>query len=750
MSLTLPYMDADLMVEEWTKFLPEVEKEWDFTQHTLITNFRRNLENNPDLQYQGSRVFTVDEQGKKVLGDHYEWTTYASSAQRVERFSTFLHHIGIQKGEKVAIWANNSPEWTQADLAIMMRGAVSVPLYSTMGPSNIRYVLRHSDASVIICSAEKLPNLLGWLHLFPQIRAVVCFEPFNLEEVVADSAHHYIATSHASDAAPSETGSLYSIGGVTAALGMQPSPSVASATSEPLEAAPEAAAPAVAPPLRPAVRFDPAIGAEGWMRIEESGPILLADWEALQAWSADIPYPGDATVVPEDVACLTYTSGTTGAPKGVCNSHRNFMASIWTMGRPLLNDPDPEVFPNGQHVIYSYLPCSHIFQHILEMICIRRHLKMGYCSGTTKNLLGDLAALHPSILPGVPRVWNKLYDSIMANVSKSGIVSRTLFHKALKSKIKNLEKGGSVAETGKSRWDFVFKKLRALLGAKDGMQIMQIWTGASFLSPDIAKFLRCGFSLQTLYNGFGSSESTAAGAISCRRNTRFDSLGHIMYPFEGRLVDFPELGYLTHPESGHPRGELQLKGPNVTTGYYKNPEANARAFTEDGFYRTGDIFEMLPDGSIQIVGRAGSVIKLSQGEFFNPVVAESAVQMSPMISAVYMHADKSKSYPVAVVIPDPIALRTRLAARGSAPAEGPDAALLDLPDARALVLEDMHALIRKQNLPGFCRPKAVRLRLDEWNEGNGLQTPTQKMVRPKLSKHYASLAAEMYAEVDSK
>ncbi|GIQ86979.1 hypothetical protein KIPB_008930 [Kipferlia bialata] len=378
---------------------------------------------------------------------------------------------------------------------------------------------------------------------------------------------------------------------------------------------------------------------------------------------------------------------------------------------------------------------------------VSRGWRTAYFTGSTARLMADCKVARPTMFPGVPRIYTKLYDAIMSGVAEKGKVTQMLFNHALRSKIKKMakaEKKGVLCQEMFGRgdmWDkIVFKSVRETLGG----EVMQMWCGSAYLDPKIALSMKALFGV-LLFQGYGMTESSSAGAITRYDDSKQEDIGHLLSVVEGRVCSLPDHGYDACPTDGSlPKGELRLKGPVVLTEYHNNPEATAAAFDEDGYYRTGDCVQMKPDGEIRIIGRASRIIKLQQGEFINLEAVEDSLSRIPIVSQVFVTADRKEAFPVAVVIPDPAVLRSRASAMGISETDIPTLCA----DERVvtLVRDTIAKQGREMGLFGFQVPREVALETVSWETENNFLTATFKKRRATFDATYESTVATLYAK----
>jgi long-chain acyl-CoA synthetase len=341
---------------------------------------------------------------------------------------------------------------------------------------------------------------------------------------------------------------------------------------------------------------------------------------------------------PDDILTLIYTSGTTGTPKGVVLTHRNICHNIRVL-------PD-QIRLRGDDLWLSILPSWHIFERTSEYISLARGSSIVY--STLRTFAADLEEYRPTMVATVPRIWASIYAKVQAGLKKQNPKKLKLFNllvkisalfryhsRFLRKHLPRFEKIGRLREIwlnirsifmvfvlfpfyllASNRLSVVRKKL--------GGRLRVAISGGGTLPPYLEEWLDAvGITITNAYGMTECSPGIAGRGLQCQ------IIGTLGPPFpetELRIVD--EQGEILPPGR---EGEVQVKGEQVTPGYYNDEEANQAAFTEDGFFRTGDLGKMTISGELVLTGRAKEIIVLSSGENINPNRIEEALGMFPFV-----------------------------------------------------------------------------------------------------------------------
>lgn len=475
------------------------------------------------------------------------------------------------------------------------------------------------------------------------------------------------------------------------------------------------------PTLKNVILMDPL---EPKMRSMLPQHVNLFSWADILERGARTPR-ACVPVQPTDLLVIMYTSGTTGNPKGVVLTHSNLMAAAAGLCQetPFASDD----------VYLSYLPLAHIFEQAVLITGIYRGCRVGYWRGEVTLLLEDIQALKPTILIGVPRVFNRIYDRVMQQISEGGLIKRTLFSIAANAKKSAMENGGDTPFWNR----LVFQKIRDAMGGR----VRAIYSGSAPLTPEVQEFLRIVAGVPVC-QGYGLTETGAALTVQAYDDQL--TAAHVGAPLacnEVKLVDVPEMGYISNAPAQ--RGEICVRGPNVFGGYYKEPEKTKEAIDDQGWFHTGDIGEWLPTGALKIIDRKKNIFKLAQGEYVAAEYLENLFQRSKYILQIFVYGDSFKTHLVGVIVPDPDVLLPWAKANGIAAANMQ--LLVKNPRVQALIAQDLTALAVAAKLPHFMYIKNFYLEPDQWTVENNMLTPSMKLKRPQLKDRYLPEIEKLYA-----
>ena len=458
---------------------------------------------------------------------------------------------------------------------------------------------------------------------------------------------------------------------------------------------------------------------------------------------------------PEDLCCIMYTSGSTGPPKGVSLTHANVIAA--TAGVNEIVGP----YIGPQDSLLTYLPQAHILEFMFENLCLFWGGCMGYGNARTlsdtsvRNCKGDIREFKPTILVGVPAVWETVKKGVLNNLGKTSFIVKGMFWGALAAKNFLLNNGFPGANMGAGILDaIVFKKLKEATGGH--LRIMM--NGGGPISKDTQKFL--SMAIAPMINGYGLTETSAMGALTDPMAWTPDATGDIPASIDMKLVDFPDAGYFS--TNNPPQGEIWIRGGSVTSGYFDNEEETKAALTEDGWFMTGDIGEFDSNGHICIIDRKKNLVKTQNGEYIALEKLESVYRSSPVVGNICVYAAQDQDKPIAIIVPVEAALKKLAGENGiSGDSLG---TLVHNEKLQRIVLQQLQSNGRAGNLKGIEIISGVVLSDEEWTPQNvspstsnqhtnytnrslqGFMTAAQKLQRKKIVDKYQEQIKKAYGK----
>lgn len=267
-------------------------------------------------------------------------------------------------------------------------------------------------------------------------------------------------------------------------------------------------------------------------------------------------------------------------------------------------------------------------------------------------------------------------------------------------------------------------------------------TGSAPIDSNVLNFLKICFCCP-VQEGYGLTETSGATSITSARDP---IAGHVGGPLENcvlRLRDVPEMNY-TAEDLPYPRGEIQMKGQNIFSGYYKCPEKTAEAFDEEGWFCSGDVGVIYPNGSVKIIDRAKNIFKLSQGEYIAPEKLENVYILLPLIGQLWVYGDSMKNCIIAVIVVDePEAMKWAAANKK----EGDLATLCKDTDLNKAILDSMHECAKANKFSSLEKPQSLFLTADAFSVDNNILTPTFKIKRNIARETFQEQIDAMYTEL---
>jgi len=418
----------------------------------------------------------------------------------------------------------------------------------------------------------------------------------------------------------------------------------------------------------------------------------------------------------DDLASIVYTSGTTGSPKGVVQTHGNHMATMRALGQIwAVGEGDKDLL---------FLPLAHSF----AQACAYFGVFSGVVTAFAENLdkVGEnLRETSPTYIASVPRVFEKVYARILAGVEAGSHGKKKIFYWALGvgRRVSQAEQAGRPIPLGlrlkhRIAHKLVFSKLHAALGGR----LRFANSGGAPLSKEIAEFFHAAGIL--ILEGYGLTETCPALAVNRVDAFKFGSVGKALPGVELRIA---------------PDGEILARGPNIATrGYWKKPEATAEVFEAGGWFHTGDIGRIDADGFLYITDRKKDLIVTAGGVNIAPQNIENLLKTDPFVSQAMVHGDR-RPYPVALVTLNPEELAKFAREQGIS---GSDAEIAKHPK----IVERVGRIVGAKNaeLQSYAQIKKFAILPGDFTQENGDLTPTLKVKRKVVAEKYQSLLESLY------
>ncbi len=422
-----------------------------------------------------------------------------------------------------------------------------------------------------------------------------------------------------------------------------------------------------------------------------------------------------AAVRPGDVATLIYTSGTTGTPKGVMLTHGNIVSNIV--------DVDAVIEVNDEDEALSFLPLSHAFERLVMYLYLYKGVTVSFAE-SIETVSRDLTRVRPTIMTGVPRVYEKLHARVLENVAQSPAIGRVIFAWALgvgrrraRARLAGREPSAALRLQDRLADCVVFSKIRARTGGRLRFAV----SGSAPLAPAVAEFL---FAIGLpVIEGYGLTEASPVLTVNPMRTPRLGTVGKALPRVELRIAE---------------DGEIVVRGPNVMMGYYHQPEATAEV-VRDGWLYTGDIGRIDPDGYLTITDRKKALLKTAGGKYVAPQPIEALLKRDPLVAEAMLIGERRRFVSV-VLVPSFALLESRARTLGVG-ASGRDE-LVQNPSILKLFQTVVDSVNRE--LAPFEQIKRFVLLPAEFSIESGELTPTLKVKRRVVEEKWGKAIEGMY------
>lgn len=353
---------------------------------------------------------------------------------------------------------------------------------------------------------------------------------------------------------------------------------------------------------------------------------------------------------------------------------------------------------------------------MFENLCLFWGGTMGYGNPRTlsdasmRNCQGDIREFKPTILVGVPAVWESVKKGVLGQLNKNNFLVKSLFWGAMSAK--NFLLGNGLPGANAGAWfldNVIFKKLKEATGGR----LRIVMNGGGPISKDTQHFL--SMAIAPMIGGYGLTETSAMGALNDPMAWNPNALGEVPASVEIKLVDLPDAGYLT--KNNPPQGEIFIRGGSVTASYFKNEEETKSAFAEGGWFMTGDIGEFDKYGHLRIIDRKKNLVKTLNGEYIALEKLESVYRSSPIVGNICVHAAQDQAQPVAIIVPVEAALK-KVAADNHIQAGDTLESLVRSEELKSAVLKQLQSAGKAGGLKGIEIISGVVLSDEEWTPQN--------------------------------
>jgi long-chain acyl-CoA synthetase len=556
--------------------------------------------------------------------------------QRVRHIAAGLHAIGARPGDRVALLSESRVEWTLTDAGSIFAGTIDVPIYPTLTPPQVRYILNDSGACILfVANREKYDEIKDALGECPEVKHVVFFDAQ----------------------------------GVTGTEGL---------TLAQLE--------------------------EKGRELEQHEPGYV---DRLAAQTR-----------PDELATIIYTSGTTGEPKGVMLTHSNLVTNLIDSSGHL---------SFGEHdTALSVLPLSHVFERQAMYMYLHQGMAV-YFAESLQTIGPNLREVRPTVLVGVPRIFEKIYARIRERAAEAGKVSAALLAWSVSVAREYAEY--SIAHKPVpaflklKHWiasKLIFSKWKAAFGGR-----MRILVSGGAALPEDLSYIYIGAGIP-IVQGYGLTETSPVITTSRIENNRVGTVGTAIPNVDIRIAE---------------DGEIEVRGPNVMRGYYNKPEATQAVFTSDGWFKTGDIGTLDEDGFLRITDRKKELFKTSGGKYISPQPIEQAIKGSRFVNQVVLIGAERK-FPAALIVPVWEQLESYCKLKGIEVKSRSE--LCRHP--RIIDLFERQIAGLTPNLAKYERIKKIALLENEFTIEGGELTPTLKVKRRVIDDKYRDVIEKLYEE----
>lgn len=567
-----------------------------------------------------------------------KWHSISSDEMisRAENIAFGLYSIGLRQGDRAAILSANSPNWTITDAGCQLSGIIDVPIYTTLAPNSIQYIINDSGAKVFFLQDKATFERLA--EIFPECKTLEKIVLFESEE---NSNEKFISLNE-----------LEKLG----------------------------------------------------ENIKKDKPKLIEDLAQ--------------TIDTDDIATLIYTSGTTGEPKGVMLTHRNIISNVIDSGA--------DFNFSKKDIPLSVLPLSHVFERSGMYLYLYNGMGVFYAESIEK-VADNLKEVRPTIFVGVPRIFEKVYAKAKLKASQESNLKGKIFNWAIevgKEYAHTIEAGQNVPRFLAIKYTLadilVFSKLRDFFGGRLRFCI----TGGAALSESINYIFKGANIL--IMQGYGLTETSPVITTNTPLFSRVGTVGKTIRNVQVRLAE---------------DGEIEAAGPNIMIGYYNKPEATKDTFTEDGWFKTGDIGTIDSDGFLKITDRKKELFKTSGGKYIAPALIEQMIKGSQYVNQVVLVGNERK-FAAALIVPNFEPLEIYAKENGlnlKTPADF-------CKNEKIVSLLEKEVAELTKDLSNYEKVKRIALLENELTVESGELTPTLKVKRRVVDEKFRYIIEEFYED----
>lgn len=571
-------------------------------------------------------------------GESYQTFTYLELGEQVKILASGLAKLGLNTGDKVAILSNNRPEWPISDFAIFCLRGITVPIYQTLPPNQIEYILKDSETrAIFVENQEQFDKIQEIDTTLPNLEFIISFDVIESD-------------------------------------------------------------------IRKVTCYNE----------------LLSLGKDYRTDHPDFIQKNIDTIDPEDICSFVYTSGTTGAPKGVMLHHRGFVHDI-IHSETQLNLQSTDTF-------LSFLPLSHLYERLAGHWCPMYVGATIHYAQSIATVIDDLKDARPNVIVSVPRIFEKIAAKVQDQVEQSSKTKQAIFNWAQKTgKQYHADKiDDKLGLWTKSRYRIaerlVFRKIKEIMGGNMRYPI----AGGAPLSIETLKFFEA-LDMQII-EGYGMTEAHLIITLTPFGKSHYGSCGQ---PIEGVEVKIAD------------DGEVLVKGPTLMAGYFKRPDLSREAIDEDGWLHTGDIGHLDNENYLYLTDRKKNILVTSGGKNVPAAPIENILKKSKYIEDVCLVGNFRK-FISALIVPNYEALHLWATFRELKAKT--DAELIALPEVIELYENTIEKL--QSNLARFEKVKKFILMPNSLTVENGELTPSLKIKRTVIEQKFRNEIEALYIDAE--